>query len=36
MKVFGISLLTILVVIAAFYVGRRTTVLTGVWTPFTG
>lgn len=36
MRVFGVSLLTILIVLAAFYVGRRTTALSGVWVPFTG
>lgn len=36
MRIFGVSLLTILVLVAAFYVGRRTTVLSGVWVPFTG
>ncbi len=27
MKVFGVSLLTIVIVLAAFYVGRKTTLL---------
>jgi hypothetical protein len=31
MRIFGVSLLTILIVLAAFYIGRKTGFLAGVW-----
>jgi hypothetical protein len=35
MRIFGVSLLTIVIVLAAFYIGRRTGFLTGLWAPLT-
>lgn len=36
MKVFGISLVTVLVVIAVWYVARKTSFLKGTFAPVTG
>lgn len=36
MRVFGVSLLTILIVLAAFYVGRKTGLAQGLFAPITG
>lgn len=36
MKVFGISLVTILVVVAVWYVARKTNLLRGTFPPVTG
>jgi hypothetical protein len=35
MRIFGVSLLTILIVLAAFYIGRKTGFLSGLWSPLT-
>lgn len=35
MKVFGVSIITILVVIAVFYLGRKTTIGAGLFAPLT-
>jgi hypothetical protein len=34
-KIFGISLLTILVVVGSYYIGRKTTLLQGTFAPLT-
>jgi thiamine transporter ThiT len=36
MRIFGVSLLTIAIVLGAFYVGRKTGLLSGVFMPVTG